>query len=151
MQVTLGRIALVIALLVMIPLEHARAQQDETINDKDILIIHFEEIAYPTFALNTRLQGVVVVRVGLDDAGKVLNAVAISGHEWLIPASLANAKTLQFQPNSRKIAIVVYNFRLADGDCHTTTQTILQARNLITVTSCPMISQAPTRSVPAPQ
>jgi hypothetical protein len=112
------------------------------------LVLHFDDLVYPTSALTTRLQGLVVVRVSLDEAGTVVDATALSGHEWLIPPSLANVKKARFQPTPRRAAIVVYDFRLADGDCHTTTQTILQGRNLFTVTSCPMTVQ-PNRTDPA--
>jgi hypothetical protein len=43
------------------------AQQDMTIDDKDINVLLFEEMEYPSVALQTRIQGVVIVRAALDD------------------------------------------------------------------------------------
>jgi hypothetical protein len=45
-----------------------------------------------------------VVRLNLDDRGKVRNVKAISGQEILIEGAMANAKKWQFEPNSRKAA-----------------------------------------------
>ena len=90
-------------------------------NDEDLKVVHFEDLRYPPLGRLERIQGVVVVRVKLDEKGNVVEPEAISGAKLLIPESLANAKKWSFQPNSEKAAVIVYNFRLTSGYCHTIT------------------------------
>ena len=86
------------------------AQDEPTIDDKDITIVHFEKLNYPVLASQARIEGVVVVRVFLDGKGNVVKAVAISGKKVLINDSLTNVEKWKFQPNSRNMAVVVYRF-----------------------------------------
>jgi Gram-negative bacterial TonB protein C-terminal len=114
------------------------AQEEPSVSDKDIKIVHFEELNYPTFARAAHIEGVVVVRVILDDRGGVVKALAISGKDPLIPDCIANAKKWKFQPNSRKMAVIVYNFTLPTGSCGSVTSLFMvQGTNLVTITGCP--------------
>jgi TonB family protein len=110
-----------------------------TISDKDITVISFEELKYP-FLEQPRppeSEGVVVVRAQLDGRGRVLNATAISGNESLIPDSLANVKKWLFQPNAVKAAVVIYNFRLAKGECKSESSFFtFQRPDIATITGC---------------
>ena len=114
-------------------------QEGVVVHDKDMRVADFEDIAYPPLARQTRTQGVVVVRTRLDEDGKVIEALAISGSDLLVPASVANAKKWRFQPNAHHAAVIVYNFRMPDAACKSTTVTsfsILQPPNFVTVTAC---------------
>ena len=128
---------LAIGLVAVCAFGTARAQQDDTIHDSDLKVLGFEKTLYPHIAMVAHVEGVVVVRVKLDDQGHVVEAVAISGTELLIPGCLTNARKWQFQPNSQKAAIIVYNFRLK-GVCgeRESNQFILQRPNLASITAC---------------
>ncbi|SRR6266581_6082296 len=89
-------------------------QEDRLVRDEEVKVLHWEELAYPSVARDARVPGVVVVRSQLDDAGNVTSSAAVSGNKLLVPDSLSNSKKWRFQPNSRKSAIIVYDFRL-DG------------------------------------
>ena len=131
-------ILLLVGLLVISSFNHLSAQDDTTVSDKDMRVVHFEELNYPTFARAAHIEGVVVVRVILDDQGNVVKALAISGNEYLIRDCIPNAKKWKFQPNSRKMAIIVYNFVLPAGACGSVTSLfMLQGPNFATITSCP--------------
>ena len=132
-------ILFVTCLLAMILLSYVQAQQDATVNDKDMTVSDFEDIGYPPLARQTRTQGVVVVRVRLDKDGKVTDAVALSGSELLIPASVANAKKWRFQSNAQRAAVIVYNFRMPHAACKSSSIvsfSMLQAPNFVDITGC---------------
>ena len=122
-------------LLVMVSLTVVCAQQDSTVNDKDMVVSDFEEIGYPPLARQTRTQGIVVVRVRLGKTGAVTDATALSGSNLLIPASVANAKKWRFQPNAQETAIIVYNFRTPQVGCNGSFS-MLQAPNFVTIIGC---------------
>jgi len=92
-------------------------QQDQTVNDEDITVTSFEGMGYPVVARVGNREGVVVVRVKLDHEGKVVCATAVSGYKALIRDSLANARKWRFRPNAGKTAVIIYEFRLAEGEC----------------------------------
>src|SRR5271170_5678548 len=78
-------------------------------------LVDFQDLAYPALGRTAHIQGIVVVRARLDEKGNVVDAEAISGAEPLEPDSVANAKKWKFQPNAKKLAVIVYNFRLTDA------------------------------------
>jgi hypothetical protein len=131
----------VIVLLVTVLASWVRAevnaQLGESINDDDILVMGFNELDYPFSAMSSGAEGVVVVRVKLDNAGRVLEAVALSGRDELVPDSLANVKTWRFHPNLDHAAVVVYSFRRARGSCKSASSFFtLERPNLATITAC---------------
>jgi len=131
-------IALMVCLATIGTLSWVRAQQDSPLSDKDIKVVSFEELKYPALARSARIQGAVIVRVRVDDQGRVMEAIAVSGPEVLIPSALTNVKKWVFEPNARKIALIVYSFTIVDGRCNSDSSLfILQGRNLATVTTCP--------------
>ena len=71
MKMVVTTVAFAVGLLAMSPL---RAQQDTTINDKDMSVIDFDDLKYPSFARQAMIQGVVVVRAKLDNDGRVVDA-----------------------------------------------------------------------------
>lgn len=97
---------------------HLGAQQNEPVYDNDIKVKSFEEMSYPPIAREARIQGTVVVSAKLDGDGRVIATSAISGAKLLIPDSLSNAKKWHFSPNTNRVAIIVYEFRLAEGKCN---------------------------------
>jgi Gram-negative bacterial TonB protein C-terminal len=130
-------VALLVVLLVLAPDSAITAQQENTVKDEDIKIVSFEDMRYPPLALLERVQGVVVVRVKLDDKGNTIEAEAISGPKLLIPDCLVNSKKWRFRPNSGKTAVIVYNFRETYGLCNAkTTQFSFLPPNFATITTC---------------
>jgi TonB family protein len=131
---------LVASLLTTTVLGGAPAQVDQPVSDKEMTVIDFEDMGYPPLAGQTRTQGVVVVRAKLDNDGKVVEAAAISGHEFLIAACLANAKKWRFKPNPHRAAIIVYNFQMpplmACKSNSMSSYSILQVPNFVTITAC---------------
>lgn len=115
-----------------------RAQEGETIDDRDVKLVSFADLTYPLVAKRARVQGVVVVRVALDDKGRVATASAVSGAKVLAEASLENARKWTFTPNARKTAIIVYNFVLDEGACHDDSPSLfrLQHFNFASITAC---------------
>lgn len=73
---------------------------------------------YPPEAKAARAQGTVVVRVVVDEAGRVAEATAVSGHPLLHDASVAAARRTRFPPTLlsghpvRVTGVVTYNFVL---------------------------------------
>lgn len=127
-----------------------RAQQNEILRPKDVRITHFEELKYPPAAQFA--QGVVVVRVNYDKRGQVVQAEALSGNETLVPDSLANVRTWQFQPNTSRTAIVVYNFRISPGVCTTARSFFtFDQPNLVTITACKPATPQSSMPAAAPQ
>jgi TonB family protein len=121
------------------------AQEDEkTIYDKDINVISFEEMRYPPIARQARIQGDVVVLVKIDSGGRVTSANAISGAKLLIADTLSNAKKWHFRPNAGQAAIIVYDFRIAEGTCNSSEQNHISAfrePNILVVIACGEIWQ----------
>jgi TonB family protein len=125
------------ALLIGVSCVCSAAQQD-TLNDQDVKLVSFEDLPYPSVARMTRVQGVVVVKVTLDDDGRGASAFAISGNKALIPDTLANARRWRFKPNPQKSAVIVYEFRLTDGACHDNSHSFFQLihQNFASITAC---------------
>jgi TonB family protein len=95
----------------------ASSDVDTTVYDRDVRVVDFADLRYPPVVEIAHIQGVVVIRVKLDEQGQVTATEAISGESLLIPACLENAKKWHFKPNPLKTAIIVYNFRI-EGECH---------------------------------
>jgi TonB family protein len=118
---------------------------DVTLRDRDIEVLEFEELNYPSLARQARISGVVVVEAKLDDKGEVAEATAISGHPVLIPDCLANIRKWRFRPNARRLAVVVYNFAFpCQGllyNSESQRQFVLESPNFATVTATPMSVQ----------
>jgi TonB family protein len=93
-----------------------RAADDRTIFNEDTKPVSFEILAYPLVARLKRIQGVAVVRVTLDQDGRVQDSAAISGPESLIADCIENSKKWRFQPGSGKTAVILYWFKI-EGLC----------------------------------
>jgi TonB family protein len=133
-----AKILVLAAWLTLFPSAFVRAQQSETINDEDIHVVDFVGLAYPTIPQTATVEGVVVIRVRLNEQGKVSEAYAISGPKLLINASLENAKKWSFEPNAKKAAILIYEFRIR-GECprdNNSSQFVFEKPNFSTVTAC---------------
>ncbi len=137
MKTNLTTVALFLGLAFLISPHYLAAQDDAPIDDKDIKIVHFEELNYPPLARAARIEGAVVIRVSFDDRGNVVKAVAISGKEPLIDYCLANAKKWKFEPNARKMAVLVYHFTLPPAVCGPDFSFFMLEGNLVTITACP--------------
>jgi TonB family protein len=113
------------------------AQHDQTIADKDIRVLDFEEMRYPPMARAARIQGVVVVNAMLDDTGHVKEANAISGADLLVSDSLINIRKWRFEANSRKSTVVVYHFEMPGVECKSTSSFFMfRGPNLATIIGC---------------
>ncbi|MFZ3210494.1 MAG: energy transducer TonB [Terriglobales bacterium] len=127
----------IIILLSVSSFGYPQAQPDQTISNRDMSLVDFQDLAYPPVARTAHVQGVVVVRLKLDGQGNAEGATAISGPETLIADCLANAKKWRFRPNAQKAAVVIYNFRLTDGISKSgCSHFTLQAPNFATITGC---------------
>jgi len=114
------RIVFVVFIAALCSYGNLIAQEKPTTADpvlnESIQVTHVEAIEYPVLAWIARTQGIVVTRVKLDTAGRVVSTTAVSGYKMLIPDCLSNAMKWRFQPNSNKEAVIIYDFRL-EGDC----------------------------------
>ena len=115
-------------LLLLSPLGYAGAQDNATVDDKDITVLHFEDLPYPTFARAAHIEGVVVLQVTLDDKGGVARAVAISGNKALTGECIANIRKRRFQPNAKKSVVIVYDFTLKTASCGSGSQPLHVSR-----------------------
>lgn len=76
------------------------------------------EPSYPSLAKAARASGAVVVKVTVDESGKVISAEAVSGHPLLRPAAVAAAREAKFTPTLlsgkpvRVTGLLTYNFVL---------------------------------------
>ncbi len=123
---------------VIVPLNSATAQQGVMLNDKDIHVVHYEKLEYPPAAASDKIEGVVVVKLRLDDDGRVLDAAALSGAPMLSLLAVPNARKWQFSPNPQKAAIIVYNFRIGAG-CRRKSpysQMTFNPPNFVTIVNC---------------
>jgi len=92
------------------------AAGDKTIFNEAIKTASFETLSYPLVARLKRVQGVVVVRVTIDQDGRVRDSSAISGPESLIADCIENGRKWRFQPNSGSSAVIIYQFKI-EGFC----------------------------------
>lgn len=122
--------ATVVLLVWLLATGRVWAQQ---LSDRDIKVASFEELKYPPLGLTARVQGLVVVRVNLDNDGRVVDAVAISGDPVLVPSTLTNVKKWRFSSNDQKTAVVVYDFTLERG-CYKPDTFKLEGRNHAVIT-----------------
>jgi outer membrane biosynthesis protein TonB len=121
------------------PFEFARFEQPAMISDTDIRITHFDnELKYPRVARLARVEGLVILKLLLDDKGVVSDVVPLSGLPVLIPACVSNARNWQFEPNSKKTVILVYNFSLVPNDPG---QVTFQPPNFVTISDSPIAAQ----------
>jgi TonB family protein len=135
--------ALIAIALLVFSVNSLPAQQEQTVNDEDIAVSSFEEMIYPALAHAARREGTVVVQVKLDNSGYVVSARAISGSKMLIPDTLSNVRKWRFHPNSKKTAVVIYEFHLVEGKCNAGKNGlfVLRGPNVATVTTCEMEPQ----------
>jgi hypothetical protein len=138
MKMIVTRCLLVARALLVGGLCYSLAQQSGPVNDKDINVISYEDLDYPAIAVLAHVQGVVVVRLRLDDHGKVLGAEALSAASLLAGPSVDNVRKWRFEPNPEKAEVIVYNFRI-EGACHyggPHSQMIFYPPNLASITAC---------------
>lgn len=111
----------------------------QTVDDKDIVVTHFEPLTYPAIATTVRISGAVVVKLSLDDGGNVVDATAVSGADLLIRSAIPNAKLWRFKPNAQKAAVIVYVFTFR-GVCSKTekpgTRFEFTAPNIASLSAC---------------
>src|SRR5260370_27865367 len=93
---------------------------------------------YPAIARSANIASIVVVRIKLDDAGKVVSATAVSGAKALVFDVMPNIQKWRFRPNAAKAAVIIYEFRLATGQCRQRVreQFVFPAPNVATGTGC---------------
>lgn len=76
------------------------------------------EPPYPALAKAARASGAVIVKVTVDETGKVISADAVAGHPLLRPAAVAAAREAKFTPTLlsgkpvRVTGLLTYNFVL---------------------------------------
>jgi len=126
-------------LLMFSPLVAGQAQQDQSISDRDIKIVHSEDLRFPRVAEVANVEGVVVVKAALDENGNVTSVVTISGNPLLLQLSINNALKWKFAPNPERAITIIYNYRLK-GFCRANKESSgpskLELPNFITITGC---------------
>ena len=80
-------------------------------------VARFEDMRYPLVARVQHVEGVVVVKVEVDEKGAVVTATALSGPRELVPESILNAKKWRFIERNAGNLLIVYEFRIA-GLCN---------------------------------
>jgi len=126
-----------IAGLFMFSVIRVFASPNQVILDKDIKVLAFDEMKYPPLARAARIQGIVVVRVSLDDAGSVKDAEAVSGAELLVRECLTNAKKWKFRPTPQKTAVIIYQFKMPGGECKSVSGLFMfRGPNFATIIGC---------------
>lgn len=77
---------------------------------------------YPLVAKTAKIQGLVVLKIKIDTAGKVETVEIVSGHEKLAPAAVTAVKQWRYEPfrvNGKKTAVektVTIQFTLTDEE-----------------------------------
>jgi TonB family protein len=107
---------LIISALALISSGCVIVAQQPPVFDETIKPIYFETLTYPLMARISHVQGVVVLRVTLNNEGRVVSATPISGPKALLSDCVANSRKWRFEPTAEKIAVIVYEFRI-DGLC----------------------------------
>jgi TonB family protein len=125
-----------------LPRATSDARRHEAIADTGSYVLEFEDVKYPLKALAARLEGAVVIRVKLENQGKVVGAERISGPEILARDCISSVKKWRFQPVPQKTAVVVYNFTMPGGLCKSTTSLMFLGPNLATVIGCDVPAEA---------
>jgi hypothetical protein len=117
-------------------------RQNETVKDEEIVVASFAEMNYPLPARLTHTQGIVVVRVKLDETGKVVSSEAISGAKTLIPDSLSNSNKWRFQAGPSKTAVIIYEFWI-EGSCYSgmNGHFVFRQPNIASITGCELAAQ----------
>ena len=120
-----------------------QGDQEQKAEIRGTIVTSFEETSYPYLARLARIEGVVVVRVNLDDDGKVVSASAVSGHDLLVRQALPNIRKWRFRANSSKTGVVIYDFKFAEGTCGTSRGQLFVFRkpNVAEVIACPEPAQ----------
>jgi TonB family protein len=102
-------------------------------------VVHFEEMKYPAIAqyAPNESRGPVVLKVTIDEQGKVAQAFTMSGNPLLTPEALANIKKWQFSAAKANTGVIVYNFRRTLAECGSLNSLfIFEPPNLVTVSAC---------------
>ena len=116
------------------PAASTKGKQDDGDNSE---ALSFTPLNYPAPARAARVQGVVVLRVGLDSKGKVKSVEPLTGSQLLVSEAATNVRNWQFRPNLQNMAIAVYDFRMIEGACRPETGFFtFTASNLATIFGC---------------
>ncbi len=94
------------------------AAQDKPADSKTNLpkVVNASVPFYPPLAQQTRIQGVVTLRVSTD--GKKVSAVEPeNGHRLLVKAAMENLNTWQFEPHPPTTFETTFRYRLLDVKC----------------------------------
>ena len=78
-------------------------------NGPDRCILSLAVPSYPRFAQAARIEGIVKVKVLINEKGEVVEATALTGHEMLKTATVENVKTWKFAPvpNARVLEMFI--------------------------------------------
>jgi TonB family protein len=78
-------------------------------------VVSMDIPGYPALARTARIQGVVQIRIEINEAGEVTNAKPLSGHPMLQENSITNVKTWRFYPAAKPTSqSVTYRYNLDD-------------------------------------
>jgi TonB family protein len=123
----------------------AQERKDKTTSDESIVVETVEGMRYPPLARTGRVEGHVVVKVKLDDAGRVVSADALRDEKlgMLIPDALSNARKWRFHPNRANEAEIFYQFQLL-GECvheQSMWRFVFKSPNVVLISDCAVPAQ----------
>jgi protein TonB len=81
-------------------------------------LVYKQPVSYPDIALKARISGIVLLRITVDEAGKVTDIKVVSGHPLLVPAAIEAVSHWKYSPTILNghsvpvIATVAVNFSL---------------------------------------
>lgn len=113
------------------------ASADDVVYDEEVQVLRSQEMTYPRLGASARIHGIVVVKLTLDDDGRVRSAEPLSGPKVLVEPSVANARLWAFRPTRSKAIILLYDFRLDDAMCGSVVSFYtFQAPNVSVIRAC---------------
>ncbi len=119
------------------------SQDSQTVFERDVELVNFQDLEYPRIAHSARIQGLVVLTVTLNPEGDVLSAAALAGAPVLIGPAIENVKKWKFRSKRQRRAVIVYNFSLEPAVCPDRYRSyfLLEHWNYVSIRGCPATLQ----------
>ena len=137
------KIVLLSVLCLLPRIAAAQVAESEPVDDREVRVLSHVPAIYPQIAQSARIEGVVVVAVSFDEAGKVTKTTVLSGDKLLRDAAVASVARWTFAPSRQGRAIIVSEFRTS-GLCdekHTARPPVFQPPAMATAFACTPIVQ----------
>jgi TonB family protein len=96
--------------------ESKAANEPTSTGGSSLRLIHKVDATYPEGARQERIQGEVGVEITVNEAGQVIDARAVSGHEKLRDAAVEAAKQFRFENGLKKTVVATFTFNFVLGE-----------------------------------